>query len=158
MVRLRLATVFGLALALLAANFLVVINAQAQEIVEKEKSPVLLAMIGTQQVTDTTTVTGTEETTETDTTDVTGTEATTDTETTDVTDTEETTGTVTTTEEVTSTDAGQTTAPASQEPVQTLPATGGESPNAAPIALALMLLGMIFCLSGALITQMRRES
>ena len=120
MVRLRLVTVFGLALALLAANFLVVINAQAQEIVEKEKSPVLLAMIGTQQVTDTTTVT--------------------------------------TTEEVTSTDAGQTTAPASQEPVQTLPATGGESPNAVPMALALMLLGMIFCLSGALITQMRRES
>jgi hypothetical protein len=128
----------------LAANFLVVINAQAQEIVEKEKSPVLLAMIGTQQVTDTTTITDTE--------------ATTDTETTDVTGTEETTGTITTTEEVTSTDAGQTTAPASQEPLQTLPATGGESPNAAPIALALMLLGMIFCLSGALITQMRRES
>ena len=132
MVRLRLATVFGLALALLAANFLVVINAQAQEIVEKEKSPVLLAMIGTQQVTDTTTVTDTEATTDT--------------------------GTVTATEEVTSTDAGQTTAPASQEPVQTLPATGGESPNTAPMALALILLGMIFCLSGALITQMRRES
>ena len=132
MVRLRLVTVFGLALALLAANFLVVINAQAQEIVEKEKSPVLLAMIGTQQVTDTTTVTDTEATTDSE--------------------------TVTATEEVTSTDAGQTTAPASQEPVQTLPATGGESPNAVPMALALMLLGMIFCLSGALITQMRRES
>jgi len=144
MVRLRLATVFGLALALLAANFLVVINAQAQETLEKEKSPVLLAMVGTQQVTDTTTVTDTEVTTDTETTEVTG--------------TEETTGTVTTTEEVTSTDAGQTTAPAAQEPVQTLPATGGESPNAAPIALALVLLGMIFCLSGALITQMRRES
>ena len=144
MVRLRLATVFGLALALLAANFLIVINAQAQEIIEKEKSPVLLAMVGTQQVTDTTTVTDTEVTTDTETTDVTG--------------TEETTGTVTTTEAVTSTDTGQTTAPASQEPVQTLPATGGESPNAAPIALALMLLGMIFCLSGALIMQMRRES
>ena len=143
MVHMRLATVFGLALALLAANFFVVINAQAQEIVEKEKSPVLLAMIGTQQVTDTTTVTETEETT-------------------DVTDTEETTGTVTTTEEVTGTDvltgtdAGQTTAPAA--PVQTLPATGGETPNGAPIALILVLLGMIFCLSGALITQMKRES
>jgi hypothetical protein len=147
MVRLRLATVFGLALALLAANFLVVINAQAQETFEKEKSPVLLAMRGTQQVTDTTTITDTEETTDTETTEVTGTEETTET----VTTTEEVTGT----DALTSTDAGQTTA-APQAPVQTLPATGGETPNALP--LALVLLGMIFCLSGVLITQMRRES
>jgi len=100
---------------------------------EEESAPAVQEATATPIVTDTEEVTGTEQMTDTGTSAITSTEQTTDT-------------TVAATPAATST----------PQAAQTLPATGGE--ETAPIALALMLLGMIFCLSGALITQMRRES
>lgn len=103
---------------------------------EEENAPAVQEATATPTVTDTEEVTGTEQMTDTGTSAITGTEQMTE----------------TTTVVATATPAAASTPQAAQ----TLPATGGE--GTAPIALALMLLGMIFCLSGALITQMRRES